>query len=90
MGLFGERHDLLRQLAAAQTHLESVQDQRNSLDARVRRLEREAQLLAGRELRLREALEVLVSSCAMESCGPGAAAALQMARAVLHETAPEE
>ncbi len=85
MGLFGERHDLLRQLAAAQAHLESVQDQRNSLDDRVRRLEHEAQLLAGRERRLREALEFLVNNCTAESHSPWATA-LQIARTALRET----
>lgn len=89
MGLFGERHDLLRQLAAAQAHLESVQDQRNFLDARVRQLEHEAQLLAQRERTLREALEFLVNNCTAESQSPWAAA-LQMARTALRETEPKE
>lgn len=85
MGLFGERHDLLRQLAAAQAHLESVQDQRNSLDWRVRKLEQEAQLSASRERSLREALEFLVKNCTAESSSP-LATALQMALAALRET----
>lgn len=87
MGLFSERHDLLRQLNAAQTRLESVQDERNSLADRVRRLEREAQLLGQRERRLREALEFLVDNCSTESDGPWATA-LEMARAALRETEP--
>lgn len=89
MGLFGERHDLLKQLAAAQAHLESVQDQRNLLDARVRRLEHEAQLSVRRERTLREALELLVNNCPAETYGP-CGPAFQMARAVLSETEPKE
>lgn len=89
MGLFGERHDLLKQLAAAQAHLESVQIQRNSLDWRVRKLEHEAQLAANRERGLREALEFLVQNCTAEASSP-LATALQMARAALRETESKE
>jgi uncharacterized protein YdcH (DUF465 family) len=89
MGLFGERHDLLKQLAAAQAHLESVQNQRNSLDWRIRKLEREAQLSVNRERGLRDALEFLVENCTAESCTP-LATALQMARAALRETDSKE
>lgn len=89
MGLFSERHDLLRQLNAALARLESIQDERNSLANRVRRLEREAQLLSQRERKLREALEFMVNNCNAESSGPWATS-LQMARAALRETEPNE
>jgi len=89
MGLFSERHDLVRQLNAAEARLESVQAERNSLADRVRRLEHDGQLFAQRERRLREALEFLVNNCIAESGAPWATA-LQMARAALHETGPNE
>ena len=89
MGLFSERHDLVRQLNAAEARLESVQAERNSLADRARRLEHDGQLFAQRERRLREALEFLVKNCAAEPDGEWATA-LQMARAALHETEPNE
>ena len=89
MGLFSERHDLVRQLNAAEARLESVQGERNLLADRVRRLEHEAQLLAQREGKLKQALEFLVNNCTAESEGPWATA-LQLARAALHETEPIE
>jgi uncharacterized protein YdcH (DUF465 family) len=89
MGLFSERHDLVKQLNAAETRLESVQGERNSLADRVRRLEHEAQLLGQRERTLREALEFLVNNCTAESGGPSATA-LQMAGAALNTTKPEK
>lgn len=89
MGLFSERHDLLRQLNAAQARLESVQDERNSLADRVRRLEHEAQLLSQRERRLREALEFLVNNRTAD-LDSSWATALEMARAALRETDPKE
>jgi len=89
MGLFSERHDLVKQLNAAEARLESVQDERNSLADRVRRLEHEAQLLAQRERTLREALQFLVSNCTAEPDGPWTTA-LQLARAALGETEPKE
>ncbi|MGH9590861.1 MAG: hypothetical protein ACRD25_10710 [Terracidiphilus sp.] len=89
MGLFSERHDLVKQLNAAEARLESVQGERNTLAGQVRRLEHEAQLSAQRERRLREALEFLAKNCTAESDGPWATA-LQMARAALEETEPKE
>jgi uncharacterized protein YdcH (DUF465 family) len=88
MGLFSERHDLVKQLNAAEARLESVQGERNSLADRVRRLEHEAQLLGQRERTLREAMEFLVNNCSAEPDGPWATA-LQMARAALSATEPE-
>jgi cell division protein FtsB len=89
MGLFGERHDLLRQLADAQARLESLQTQRNALDWRVRKLEHEAELSANRERALRDALELLVKNCNAELSNP-LASAVQMARAALRETESKE
>lgn len=89
MGLFSERHDLLRQLNAAETRLESVKDERNTLAGHVRKLEHEAQLLAQRERRHREALEFLVNNCTAESDGPWATA-LQMARVALCDSDQKE
>lgn len=40
MGLFSERHDLVKQLNAAEARLESVRGERNALADRVRKLER--------------------------------------------------
>lgn len=89
MGLFSERHDLLRQLNAAQERLESLQDQRNILNERVQNLERETQLLAQREQRLRDALEFVMKNCTAEAPSPWATA-LEMARGALRETEPKE
>lgn len=90
MGLFSERHDLVKQLNAAEARLESVQGERNSLADRVRRLEHEAQLSGQRERTLREAMEFLVNNCTAESGGGPWATALQMARAALSATEPKE
>lgn len=89
MGLFGERHDLMKQLADAQARLEFIQTQRDSLNWQVRKLEQEAELSATRERALREALEFLVNNCTAEPASP-LATAVQMARAALRETEPKE
>ena len=89
MGLFSERHDLVKQLNAAEARLESVRGERNTLVGRVRSLEHEAQLSTQREGKLREALQFLVSNCTAEPDGPWATA-LQMARVALGETGPKE
>ena len=89
MGLFSERHDLVKQLNAAEARLESVGAERDSLAGRVRGLEHEARLLGQRERTLREAMEFLVNNCSAEPDGPWGTA-LQMARAALSATEPEK